>query len=259
MENNARAYLNGRGITDSVIGLYNITGDSERIAIPIIGGNKYRTFPDKHYFYDKGTKVCLFGADKITTNWCVLTEGEFDALRLVSVGIPAVSSTGGAGAWNDEWLSLLPPLVFVCYDTDKAGKENALKVHWKIPNSKIIRLPDEIKDVTDYLKNHTANDFRELIKNAVVEIKPLPVFHTRKVVRQVGTDIERARQYPIENFMKFQQKKAKCIWHDEKTPSMHLFPDNHVHCFGCGKWGDAIDVLMQIEGISFTQAVNKLK
>ncbi len=253
-----REYLNGRGITDKVIDDYCITGDEEKVAIPIDGGYKYRTFPNKSYFYEKGTKACLFGAQKITTNWCVLTEGELDALRLVSVGIPAVSGTGGAGTWNDEWRSLLPPLVFICYDTDKAGVENAEKVHHRISGSRIVTLP-EGKDVTEYLKNHTKQDFEKLLTEAKTIPKPPPVFHYRSVVRKDGTDIERAKQYPIENLIKFQNKKAKCIWHNEKSPSLHLYPDNNVFCFGCGKGGDAIDVKMQLDSISFTEAVNILK
>ena len=34
---------------------------------------------------------------------------------------------------------------------------------------------------------------------------------------------------------------ACCPFHDDRTPSMKLYPD-HFHCFGCGPTGDVIDL-----------------
>lgn len=252
------SYWHSRGIDDATIRQYKLDGDDEKIIIPVRGFNKYRTFPVKKYFYDKGFKADLFGVEHLDSMWCVLTEGEIDALRLATIGIPAVSGTGGAGTFKTEWVSELPPTVFICYDSDTAGKENALKVHWQIPHSRIVDLPNETKDVSEYLQSHTKKDFEELLRMSRTEAKPLPTVFFRREVRD-GTEIERARAYPIEDMLRFAQKKAKCIWHDENTPSMHLFPDNHVHCFGCAKSGDAIDVYMVIKNCSFRDAVDALK
>ncbi len=53
------------------------------------------------------------------------------------------------------------------------------------------------------------------------------------------------------------QWKACCPFHGEKTPSLHIW-DDHYHCFGCGAHGDAITFVMQAEGASFTEAVERL-
>ena len=37
------------------------------------------------------------------------------------------------------------------------------------------------------------------------------------------------------------QRKALCVSHSEKTPSLHVY-DDHVHCFGCRFHGDVVDV-----------------
>src|ERR687897_334300 len=37
------------------------------------------------------------------------------------------------------------------------------------------------------------------------------------------------------------QRKALCVSHSEKDPSMHVY-ENHVHCYGCGFDGDVVDV-----------------
>lgn len=71
-------------------------------------------------------------------------------------------------------------------------------------------------------------------------------------------DVLRARDYPISQLMTFKHRIALCIWHTEKTPSLHLYPTNTVHCFGCDKTGDAIDVCMQLTNCSFKEALSKL-
>jgi DNA primase len=53
------------------------------------------------------------------------------------------------------------------------------------------------------------------------------------------------------------QWRACCPFHNEKTPSLHIW-DDHYHCFGCGAHGDAISFVMQSEGASFMEAVERL-
>jgi hypothetical protein len=51
--------------------------------------------------------------------------------------------------------------------------------------------------------------------------------------------------------------KCCCPFHDEKTPSFHVYRD-HYHCYGCGAHGDQIEFLRRTEGIDFTDAVERL-
>src|SRR5918994_1479322 len=44
------------------------------------------------------------------------------------------------------------------------------------------------------------------------------------------------------------QRKALCVSHSEKDPSMHVY-ENHVHCYGCGFHGDVVDVWAAQKGI----------
>jgi DNA primase len=50
-----------------------------------------------------------------------------------------------------------------------------------------------------------------------------------------------------------------CPFHNEKTPSFHVIPDKKMcHCFGCGKGGSAISFYMEMEKLSFTEAIQSL-
>ncbi len=52
---------------------------------------------------------------------------------------------------------------------------------------------------------------------------------------------------------------ACCPFHGEKTPSFSLSPAKQIYkCFGCGKAGDPIQFVMDIEGIGFQEAIRHL-
>ena len=53
--------------------------------------------------------------------------------------------------------------------------------------------------------------------------------------------------------------KANCPFHGEKTPSFVVSPQKQIfHCFGCGAGGDAIKFVMEIEKLSYPEAIEKL-
>src|SRR5699024_5891535 len=50
-----------------------------------------------------------------------------------------------------------------------------------------------------------------------------------------------------------------CPFHGEKTPSFSVTQDKQIfHCFGCGKGGNVITFMMEIEGDSFFEALKTL-
>lgn len=50
-----------------------------------------------------------------------------------------------------------------------------------------------------------------------------------------------------------------CPFHSEKTPSFSVSADKQIyHCFGCGKGGGVINFVMEIENLSFPEAVEFL-
>ena len=50
-----------------------------------------------------------------------------------------------------------------------------------------------------------------------------------------------------------------CPFHGEQTPSFSVAQEKQIfHCFGCGAGGNVITFLMDIEGLSFQQTINRL-
>ncbi|MFA5502208.1 MAG: DNA primase [Sulfurovaceae bacterium] len=53
--------------------------------------------------------------------------------------------------------------------------------------------------------------------------------------------------------------KACCPFHGEKTPSFVVSPAKQIyHCFGCGVGGDSIKFVMELEKLTYPEAVEKL-
>ena len=53
--------------------------------------------------------------------------------------------------------------------------------------------------------------------------------------------------------------KGLCPFHDEKSPSFNVTPSRGMyHCFGCGVGGDVIKFVMEMDGLGFTETVERL-
>lgn len=228
----------GRGLSDSIISEAKIGWDGDRVIIPIpdgVGGwlfAKRRQAPGRDdggakYKYDAGSKAALFGAELLAgADHVVIAEGELDALILRSNGFLAVSSTGGAGTFMDEWTDAFREVeeVFVIYDLDDPGEKGAVKVGKLIPKAKIVRLPDAVGehgDITDF--------FVKLGKNAQDLAELLNSGKTAEELEEAGQ-----RYKPLPSPMKETDAEG---W---RTVIGDRFPE----CLGAGEVG--VSVLLQL-------------
>ena len=102
----------------------------------------------------------------------VVTEGERDADRVVSLGIVGTTAAGGAGKWADEFSELLRGHpVAITEDNDAAGRLSSARIARSATahgasRVTIVRFADlpELRDVSDWLDaGHAAGDLLELI------------------------------------------------------------------------------------------------
>ena len=71
--------------------------------------------------------------------------------------------------------------------------------------------------------------------------------------------IEQARQYPITSIIEFSKGRYRCCpFHEDRNPSMALY-ENHVHCFVCNRTWDSISATMELDGVTFREAVLALQ
>lgn len=114
----------------------------------------------------------------------------------------------------------------------------------------------------EMVRKNRDNDLAQEYFKKYLDMENKIKFIIKTFSKEVKTlyNIQAAKQYPMQNLLSFNAANfTKCIYHDEKTPSMYLNPQkNNVHCFSCGKNADTIDVTQQIFSKSFGEAVRFL-
>jgi DNA primase len=292
-----RAYLNERGIPDETITRFALGWNDERITIPVHDRDgtlvlyKLGRAPDspsdspKMLYYPSGSRAELYGWDTLAQkpSSVVVCEGEYDRLVLESHGFPAVTGTGGAGTFKPEWAEAIAqvPEVYLCFDNDVAGRLGAERVARLIPQAKTVTLPPQVGeagDVTDYFVRlgKTAEEFRELLAEAAPLAPGARAEHSEPTEagtppspRQSKADIQRLKDAAriervigeyVPLFPSGRVLMGHCCFHEDRIPSLAVFPETQTfHCFGCGKGGDVITFLMELEGVSFREALWILK
>ena len=164
---NMQDYLKDHAITQKIIDDNGLVITGTKISIPIRDEKsnhvffKHRVFnnPSGKYLYDKGGKVSLFNIDKIKddTKIVQIVEGEFDAMVLQDsfdrahaelaeammdsdpYKTAAVSSTGGAGTWNEDWnVKLHGKRVAIILDSDEPGIKGAIRLYQMIRKDPLV-------------------------------------------------------------------------------------------------------------------------
>lgn len=114
-----------------------------------------------------------------------------------------------------------------------------------------------------YLRKQQQDIYEEYKKKPSIELEK-KIKRIEGVIEGNGVtdvDIEHAKSFPISDIIEVNSKGfALCVSpdHTEKTPSMYC-KKNFAYCYGCGFRADTIALYMQVNGVTFVQAVNSLK
>jgi hypothetical protein len=177
-----------RGLTKATIEKFQIGWDGERFTIPVRDANgellnvrRYnpsaKQAKDKMKSWAVGTgSRQLFCSDILAeSDTVIITEGEMDCLIGRQEGLPTLSHTAGAAAWDNRWNEEFEhKIVYIVYDCDDAGRRGARKVAHALElfakEVHIIDLPLKGKgdDLTNYFvdQGYTATDFYTLMATA---------------------------------------------------------------------------------------------
>ncbi len=232
-----RAYLNARGLTDSLISDYKL-GWGEFygkwwITIPIKDKEgKYSFFKlrqdpedssnaDKYKFYPPGSNATIFGWDMLEGNKdrIVICEGEFDSMLLNAHGIPTITSTAGAMTFKEEWIEQLKNLkkIYLCFDKDDAGEKGMQRLvpllEKALPQAAIfkITLPERMtdgKDITDYFTKYGGTP-DELMHQCVTQVAgrqsidttKFKLLNSEEILEILGLTIKKDEENKLVSFL----------------------------------------------------------
>lgn len=143
-----------------------------------------------------------------------------------------------------------------------------IKVNDLTSKASIGRKKREIQTIAKNMEASVGQKFMLRLYKKLIELEKSYSPNKRKNMPVDSTLRDKARAYPIENLIKvgtygLTKNKALCPFHNEKTPSFHIYPDNTGYCHGgCGKKYDAIDIYMHQNNLfgkeGFRKAIEEL-
>ena len=139
----------------------------------------------------------------------------------------------------------------------------------------------EIKELLKTLYTNTTDETTIFFVEKMIEILHMPEIakaekHIWRIGRLLPTKaknnsqsdfkdgLQKARGRPIEEVARHYLEllpssgkfKALCPFHNERTPSLFIYPEtNTYHCFGCQEHGDNIKLVMELQKVDFKEAV----
>jgi thymidine kinase len=171
-----------RGLTDETIKHFKLGYDQGQnaISIPVFKGGelvnfKYRLLDNPHQRYsgEANAEPWVYneqGFEAAQKKGAVLlVEGEFDCMMAYQAGITnVVSPSSGKDSYN-LWFDKLDaiPRIYIAYDNDKGGTETGNQLAERLGAERCWKINyQDCKDANEFLKKHTKEEFRALLKGA---------------------------------------------------------------------------------------------
>ena len=150
----------------------------------------------KSFSYKNQTKDDVFGLSQLPEgdlNYILLTAGEKDCMSAYAHGfINVISLQSEHQMPSDDLVNHLrskTSVLLSCYDNDQAGKNASKKLESSFGIISI-RLPEEVKDIAEYFKKYSSDDFQLLLDRGIESSQSISIdsFHSKKV-RPIGNSM----------------------------------------------------------------------
>ncbi len=145
-------------------------------------------------------------------------------------------------------------------DIRKACVENIIALN--IPKEPPEEYEMTVKNIMYHIDYLAATQKAEPIMKVIKRIDSRNIKPSAQSI--TDEDIIRAKEKPIEELYDGQlfgrkRKSGLCPFHNERSPSFYIFPDNRFKCFGCQLGGTSVDFIMHRDGVDFITAVKTLR
>ena len=196
-KDDAYTFFANRGIKEETVDYFRVTQGKEFMPqkseeVSVIMFNyfmndkliniKYRD-RDKNFKLYKGARKIMYNIDSVQGNdYCVITEGEIDAMAVHQSGIKSVVSVpngfNATGQINLDYLNDIYYIfenlekIYLCVDQDEAGENGQRELIRRFGSEKvyIVDLKD-CKDANEYLVKYG----EESLKQAILSAPPCPI------------------------------------------------------------------------------------
>lgn len=226
----ALRYLQSRLLSKKVVQQYRLGWDGKRIVIPIynefrlcVNAKLYDPHPQKNMpkminytnpleERSYGSPTMLFPLSALLDkekkeDTLFISEGEWDTLALISIGLSAITSTTGAKTWPSRYNNFFKSRkVIIVYDNDESGVSGAHQVAKQLLGTvktlQQIKIPQKYgKDVTDYMlrdkRMRKQQSWRSLVEKAkiLIDNPEEPVSIRQEAVRVSLDQASQAKWY----------------------------------------------------------------
>ena len=159
--------------------------------------------------------------------------------------VPLTARDVGRGANYIRELAKRPRYDF---DLDIIIKDN-IRINDKVVPDLLRKLERRIIDM------RKEEEGEKEARAALLKTSPVVVMRGKYVTKE---EIQKAKSYPIANILGNRGSRT-CPFHDDQVPSLSVNHDKNLwRCFACGRSGNVIQLVMDMEGINFTTAVKGL-
>ena len=281
------------GITSYIVARYRLAWDGQHVIVPIrrwlnedVVQRQLRWQDNSLIDMGNGDKsqfTELYGSEHVHRpgSYLVVCDNVLDRLALEGKSIPAIALLGEPLDLHEDWVVAFSRTgcIFICFNWSVGARSRFLALVDRLPEARVINMPAESgtggpADFFGRLKK-SRRDFLNLLRHASARVadgcerprRPDPTAptndHANRIRLRTLADLPNVvRLYLGEPTVLADDQKLRvnCPWHVDESESLLIDHSNQRYrCGVCGRSGDVVDFIENIDGVSTNEAMAKLE